>query len=81
MSLQVEWNMLRMGLAAWLAEGKSLVPLSEQTGVARATMLDWVQRADAPETIRLGQAVMEAIKDESIRVSERQQTDATSGDG
>ena len=79
--LQVEWEMLRMALASWMSEGRSLVPLSERTGVARATMVDWVQRSDAPETIRLGSAVMEAIKDESVRVSGREQADTSGADG
>jgi hypothetical protein len=73
--LQIEWEMLRLAIHGWVREGKSLNSLGAVSGVDYTTILKWINRDDAPETIRLGSAVMEAIKDESVRVSEREQAD------
>lgn len=61
MTLMTEWERLRLALHAHVQAGNSLSGLSERSGVARATMLDWLSRGTPPETVTKGAAVMDAL--------------------
>jgi hypothetical protein len=56
---------MRLALAAHVQAGKALKHVSDRSGVARATLLEWLSRGTPPETVAKGAAVMEALDDDA----------------
>jgi hypothetical protein len=70
LSLTIEWERMRLALAAHVQAGKALKHVSDKSGVARATLLEWLSRGTPPETVAKGAAVMEALGDADREATE-----------
>jgi len=61
MALTTDWEMLRAALKAHVRTGHSLSSIAKAADVSRATLLNWLTWDEPPETITLGQRVIDAI--------------------